>query len=96
MASAYILFSEKLNRFYIGSCVELGIRLAEHQNKKFVDSFTSRADDWIVFLTIENLGYKQARAIEKHIKKMKSVVYINNLKKYPEMIAKLTEKYNVF
>ncbi len=35
----------------------------------------------------------QALAIEKHIKAMKSKIYIHNLKKYPEMIDKLLLKY---
>jgi len=35
----------------------------------------------------------QALAIEKHIKSMKSKIYIENLKKYPEMVTKLLIKY---
>ena len=95
MASIYILFSKTLNRFYIGSCAELNERLAEHFNKFFADSFTAKANDWELFLSIENLSYKQARSIEVHIKKMKSTTYIKNLKKYPEMISNLVEKYKL-
>ena len=36
----------------------------------------------------------QALAIEKHIKLMKSKVYIENLIKYPEMTEKLKNKYS--
>jgi putative endonuclease len=32
--------------------------------------------------------------IEEHIKKMKSKVYIQNLKKYPDMVKKLIAKYS--
>ena len=46
MASVYILFSETLRRFYVGSCVGLTNRLSEHSNKDFADSFTAKADDW--------------------------------------------------
>ncbi|PXY38851.1 excinuclease ABC subunit C, partial [Flavobacterium cheongpyeongense] len=35
----------------------------------------------------------QALAIEKHIKDMKSKIYIENLLRYPEVINKLLEKY---
>ena len=35
----------------------------------------------------------QALAIEKHIKKMKSKIYIENLTRYPEMSNKLIKKY---
>ena len=47
-----------------------------------------------MFLTIDNLTSKQAFDIEAHIKKMKSSVYIKNLKMYPEMVAKLMTTYS--
>ena len=95
MASVYILFSETLKRFYVGSCVELTNRLSEHSNKDFADSFTAKADDWKLFFTIDHLNYKQARAIEAHIKKMKSSIYIKNLNKYPEIASNLIERYKL-
>jgi len=39
------------------------------------------------------LDYEQARKIEKQIKRMKSKKYIENLKKYPDIVKKLIEKY---
>ena len=33
-------------------------------------------------------------AVEEHIKSMKSKKYIQNLKKYPEMVEKLKDKYS--
>ncbi len=93
MATVYIIYSKEIDIFYIGSCLNLKQRLEQHRNKSFNDSFTRRAKDWELFLKIENLDYRQARKIEKHIKKMKSRTYINNLKKYPEIIDKLIQKY---
>lgn len=94
MASVYILFSQKLNRFYTGSCKDLSYRIEQHLNKEFTDSFTTRTDDWKLFLFCDDLKYEQARAIEMHIKQMKSKSYIQNLKKYPEIIEKLKLKYH--
>lgn len=88
MAAVYILYSNQPNRFYTGSCLNLSVRLVEHQDKKFKDSFTAKVDDWELFLTIDDLKYQQARLIETHIKRMKSKVYIMNLKRYPEMVQK--------
>ncbi len=85
MASGYILFSEKLNRFYTGSCLDLSQRLDEHLQGVYTDSFTSKATDWELFLHIKDLAYQQARLIELHIKKMKSRTYIKNLKKYEDI-----------
>lgn len=93
MASVYILFSQKLNRFYIGSCNNLSYRIQLHSNKKFTKSFTAKAHDWELFYSIDNLGYNQSRQIEIHIKKMKSTQYIQNLKKHLEITQKLIEKY---
>ena len=95
MASIYIFFSKALNRFYIGSCANLDLRLDQHLNKIFTNSFTVKANDWTLYLSVDNLSYKQARSLEIHIKKMKSIIYIKNLKKYPEMILKLVEDYKL-
>jgi len=93
MATTYILYSKTIDSFYIGSCLDLKIRMKEHQQNRFEKSFTKRADDWTVFIQINELEYNQARLIEKHIKEMKSKTYIQNLNRYPEMIQKLTSKY---
>ena len=90
MAHVYILYSENLNKFYIGSCLNLQERLEEHISKKFTNCFTSKDNSWNLFFEMPNLEYKQARSIESHIKNMKSSIYISNLSKYPEI---LKEKY---
>ena len=93
MASVYILFSKQLDRFYIGSCRDLSYRINLHLKKEFVKSFTTKADDWKLYYSIDDLIYRQSRQIETHIKKMKSSQYIQNLKKYPELPQKLIDKY---
>ena len=92
MAVVYILFSNRLNKFYIGSCKDLSGRLTQHVNKMFLSSFTTVADDWELYLSISDLSYQQARLIELHIKKMKSTKYIKDLIKYPQIIEKLKER----
>ena len=93
MATVYILQSKSLDKFYIGSCKNLTIRIAQHKNNEFSNSFTGKATDWELFLSIHDLNYQQARKIESHIKKMKSKKYIRNLIKYPGIIEKLKQKY---
>ena len=61
MASVYILYSKSLDKYYIGSCLDLGQRLEEHSTKKYSDSYTTKANDWQLFYNIDDLGYKQAR-----------------------------------
>ena len=95
MYSCYILFSYSLDRFYIGSTsLDPEARLANHLAKYYESSkFTAKADDWTLFLEIPCSSFDQARKIESHIKKMKSKVYIHNLRKYPDMIQKLFTKF---
>ena len=89
----YILFSQKLNKFYTGFTTNLNIRLEFHKNAEN-RKFTHKAMDWEVFFTIECSSKKQGLAIEKHIKNMKSKTYIRNLAKYPEIAMKLIQKYS--
>ena len=91
----YILFSKKLNKFYIGSTSNsVDARMEQHLTDVYGNrKFTHAAKDWVLFHKISCISYKQAMAIEKHIKNMKSTSYIQNLKKYPEISQKLLERY---
>lgn len=91
--TVYILHSKNLNRYYIGATSDFDTRLKFHYNAP-PNKFTSNADDWLLFLMFECDGKRQALKIERHIKKMKSNVYIQNLLKYPDIIEKLKEKYS--
>jgi putative endonuclease len=91
--SVYIIFSEKLNKYYVGESENVDVRIRQHNNGYFESSFTSTSYDWSLFLTIDCKSRIQARKIESHIKKMKSRKYIENLKVYSEMVSKLKEKY---
>ncbi len=89
----YVLFSKKSNSYYIGETSDLSNRLNWHNTGEFKKAHTKIANDWITFLKIECTSKTQALVIEKHIKKMKSKIYIENLLRYPEIIIKLLEKY---
>ena len=93
MATVYVIYSESLDRFYIGSCKEFTHRMEEHNNGVYRSSFTVRAKDWQLFLKIDDLSYMQARNIEAHIKRMKSRDYIKRLSSYPAIIDRLKIRY---
>ncbi len=94
-AYCYILYSQSYDKFYIGfTTLSVEERLKHHLQHYYDNKYTKFTDDWKVFLEIECKDNEQARNVEKHIKKMKSKVYIRNLKKYPEIIEKLLNKYN--
>ncbi len=95
MFVVYIIYSEKLNRFYIGTTDDFQRRLAEHNSTHYENSFTSRGIPWEEYLVIDRMTSEQARKVEAHIKKMRSSTYLKNLKNYPELAEKLKEKYKV-
>ena len=89
----YILHSKKLNKNYIGFTENFNQRLDFHLKDDQSRKFTYKTDDWELIFSIECESKSQGLAIEKHIKSMKSKVYIENLLRYPEMKLKLLEKY---
>ncbi|HNP17989.1 MAG TPA: GIY-YIG nuclease family protein [Fulvivirga sp.] len=94
MYSVYILYSEKLQKFYIGFTGNFAKRLAFHNDLDRNDIWTRKGIPWIKYFEITDLSEYQARGIERHIKRMKSKRYIENLSRYPEMIEKLKVRYS--
>ena len=93
MTGTYIIHSEKLNRFYIGSTTDMKQRLINHNTHHHGNkTFTSKASDWKIFIFIPTPNYPQAKRMELLIKKKKSAKFIQNLKKYPELIDDLISK----
>ncbi|MBE7639757.1 GIY-YIG nuclease family protein [Salegentibacter sp. BLCTC] len=66
----YILFSESLNGYYIGSTQSIDSRLKKHlQSNK---GFTSKAKDWLLVYSETFETRTGAVRIERQIKKWKS------------------------
>ena len=89
----YILYSKSVDRYYIGYSKDFDLRLHMHNKKVFIGSYSSRANDWILYLKISCCSIVQARRIESHIKQMKSRTYIENLLLYPEISERLLKRY---
>jgi putative endonuclease len=90
----YILHSKKLNRYYIGYTSDFDVRFDFHKNSPS-NKFTANANDWTLFFSLSCSNKTQALSIEKHIKKMKSKIYIGNLIQYPEISKNLLIKFNI-
>jgi len=93
-AACYILYSVSLDKYYIGATAhDIDIRIIKHNSSFYGTSkYTSKTNDWELFLVIETLDYSHALRIEAKIKKMKSKIYILNLNKYEEMRILLYNK----
>ena len=68
----YILFSEKLNRYYIGACQNGVASRIEKHNTGFYgnSSYTATASDWKLVLFLEAVDYTHALRMERKIKQM--------------------------
>ena len=77
MPYMYILYSEKLNKYYIGSCTNMERRLYEHNIGH--SKFTSLGTPWVVVYKEEFQLLVDAKKRELQIKNMKSRKYIEDL-----------------
>jgi putative endonuclease len=91
MSGTYIIYSKKLKRFYIGATQQdVYKRIEMHNEASYGKSkYTSKTNDWELFLFIPTTDFTKAIRIERKIKSMKSSKYIENLQKHPELIEKL-------
>jgi putative endonuclease len=91
--TVYILFSQKLNRYYVVQTQNFEERIKYHLLNEFSGSFTTKADDWQVYFTIPCESRIQVLQIESHIKRLKSKNYIGNLRKHDSIVIRLKEMY---
>ena len=77
MPLTYILYSEKLNKYYIGACAKIERRLYEHNIGH--SKFTSIGTPWKIIYREEYPTLADAIKREKQIKSMKSRKYIDDL-----------------
>ena len=74
----YILYSTKINQFYIGSTNDLDARL-KHHNYGATPSTKKGAPDWVIMYTEKLQNKSEALKREIQIKKKKSRKYIEFL-----------------
>ena len=91
----YILYSKKLDRYYVGSTdKDFETRLAKHNSAYYTSkSYTAKANDWSEKLILNCQNLEQMRKIERQIKKMKSRKYIEKLINMEEVREQLLNKY---
>jgi putative endonuclease len=95
-AWCYILFSQKLNRFYIGSTELLPEqRLQMHLSKTYGSSkFTAKTDDWELFMEVECNSIICARNVETHFKKMRNSKYYLWLSQNPDAVERIKKRFS--
>ena len=74
MFFVYIIYSAKLDRYYVGYTSDIQIRISQHNSG--LSSYTSTATDWKVLYTEQYLSRDEAHKRELSIKRKKSRKYI--------------------
>ena len=80
MHTTYILYSEKLDRFYVGSTsTPIESRIQKHlSNHK---GYTGKAKDWVLKFSTEFKTVQESRNLEKKIKKRGAARFMLDLEK---------------
>ena len=77
MFYTYIIYSPRLNRYYVGSTNNLQRRLDDHNRGK--DKYTRQAKEWRLVFFEKYETRSEAVLRELEIKRKKSRVFIENL-----------------
>ena len=72
--TVYIIYSIKLDKYYIGYTENISMRLSQHNEG--ISSFTSKATDWVLKYTEVFMSREEAHKRELAIKSKKSRKYI--------------------
>ena len=77
MCTLYILYSEKIDHYYVGYSNDIERRLSEHNRKK--GKYTDKGIPWILVYTEVYESKKEAMDRERYIKSRKSKQFILDL-----------------
>ena len=88
----YIIFSQKVDKFYIGETQDIESRIEKHKMHPFQNSFTKIANDWILKLSFECKDRNEALFLEKFIKRMKSKKFTQKIIDEPEILNDILSK----
>ena len=91
MIAVYILYSYKLDKFYIEQTTDLNNRFLQHNDPNSPYS-TKAGQPWEIFLIAHCKSVTHAMKLERHIKNMKSKKFILNLKKYPDLLERTIQR----
>ena len=80
----YILYSVKLNRFYVGHTSNLENRFKKHNNGE--SAYTSQGIPWNLLWSTTKNSYRRAEALEFKLKNLSRVRKIKFMKNYSKGI----------
>ena len=91
MYFVYIIYSEKLNRFYTGTTNSIDKRINEHNSSYYPNSYTSKGIPWILKVHFTFEVSSHAYFAERFIKRMKSKKFIEKIIMAPDLFKEIIE-----
>jgi len=92
MHFVYIIYSNCVDKFYVGETADVENRLILHKSGKFKGAFTKIAHDWRIVLEFECENREDALFLESFIKRMKSRKFIEKITQTPSILYDILEK----
>jgi putative endonuclease len=75
----YILYSKKLDRYYVGTTDDVVKRLSEHNSGLYDRSFTAKGIPWDLRLSFECETSEKAYFLERFLKGMNSRIFLEKV-----------------
>ena len=88
----YIIYSKKVNKYYIGETSNPENRLKQHNEHYFKANFTKAASDWEIVLSFQCNTREDDVFLERFIKKMKSRRFIEKVIQNPKILNDILKK----
>jgi putative endonuclease len=82
--NVYILYSNKLNRLYVGFSIDLEHRLAEHNTGE--STYTSGGIPWTLLWSCQKPSKPEAEILERKLKNLTRIRKIKFMRKYADGI----------
>lgn len=80
----YILYSKRLDRFYVGVTSQLQKRILQHNNKE--SAYTSTGVPWMLLWYTEKATRSEAEKLERKLKNLRRSRKIRFMQKYSECL----------
>ena len=90
----YIIYSEKIDKHYIGETPDVENRLIQHNTHYFKTNFSKSANDWKLLLKYPCENRKESLFLERFLKRMKSRKFLQKVIAYPEISSDILNKKN--
>ncbi|PHQ28157.1 GIY-YIG nuclease family protein [Leeuwenhoekiella nanhaiensis] len=88
----YIIYSEKIDKFYVGETSDVEQRISIHNSHKIKSAYTKAASDWVLKLSFSCADRNEALYLERFIKRMKSKKFIEKLVNNPQLLNEILSK----